>query len=70
MVEARQRDNWTHTSAILALTANINRDPKKTKVFQPDDFNPFVAQQRKHEADHVSLEEMKGLFTGKPLKKK
>ena len=32
---------------ILALIANVNRDPKKTRAFRPDDFNPFVEQRPK-----------------------
>ena len=44
MAEARQRDNWAHTSVTLALTANIHRDPKKAGRFKPDDFNPFAAK--------------------------
>lgn len=40
MSEARSKDNWTHTSALLTLLANANRDPKKTKPFKPSDFNP------------------------------
>ncbi len=45
MAEARQRDNWSHTSVTLALTANIHRDPKKAGRFKPDDFNPFATQE-------------------------
>jgi len=33
MAEARGRESWAHTSAILALIANVNRDPKKTRPF-------------------------------------
>ena len=42
MAEGRVKDNWLHTSAILALVANVNRDPKKTKLFKPSDFNPTL----------------------------
>jgi len=42
MSEARLKRQWERTSWILALTANVNRDPKKTRAFRPDDFNPFV----------------------------
>ena len=41
MAEARGRDNWTHTSTVLALTANVNRDPKRSRVWRPGDFNPY-----------------------------
>jgi len=45
MAEARTRDNWAHTSAMLAMIANAHRDPKKTKPFMPADFNPMEQQQ-------------------------
>ena len=41
MAEARGRANWAHTSTVLALLANANRDPKKTRAFRPSDFDPF-----------------------------
>jgi hypothetical protein len=41
MAEARGRANWAHTSTVLALLANVNRDPKRTRAFKPSDFNPF-----------------------------
>ena len=44
MAEARARDNWAHTSAVLALIANVNRDPKKTRPFKPADFDPYAAK--------------------------
>jgi hypothetical protein len=46
MAEARGRDNWAHTSALLALIANVNRDPRKTPAASPADFNPFEAKNR------------------------
>ncbi len=40
MAEARSREGWSRTSAVLAMTANCHRDPKKSKLFTPADFNP------------------------------
>jgi len=31
-------------SSLLALVANVNRDPKKTRAFRPADFNPYEAR--------------------------
>ena len=45
MAEARVRDRWAHTSAILAMIANAHRDPKKTRPFTPADFNPMEQRQ-------------------------
>ena len=42
MADARSKDNWHHTAAVLALLANAHRDPKKTGPFKPEDFNPFA----------------------------
>ena len=40
MAEGRDRARWRHTSALMALTANVNRDPKKGRPFEPADFDP------------------------------
>lgn len=47
MAEARAANEWAHTSAVLAMLANAHRDPKKTRVFTPSDFNPLEARRRK-----------------------
>ena len=47
MAEARACSEWAHTSAVLAMLANAHRDPKKTRVFAPSDFNPLEARKRK-----------------------
>lgn len=44
LAEARQRDQWNHTASVMALIANVNRDPKKGRPAKPDDFHPL----RKH----------------------
>jgi len=33
----------------MALTANINRDPKQSRPFKPSDFNPYSDRQREDE---------------------
>ena len=42
MAEARQRDEWSRTSSVMALVANTQRNPKKTRPFRPCDFDPFA----------------------------
>ena len=44
MAEERQRDHWSHTSLVLAVLANIHRDPKRAGRYTADDFNPFTAR--------------------------
>lgn len=46
-------DNWEYTSCILALLANVNRDPKKGKPFQPRDFNPYAKKPKR--VDDINL---------------
>lgn len=47
MAEGRGRQSWAHTSALLALIANVNRDPKKTRPFKPSDFDPYSAKDKR-----------------------
>lgn len=42
MGEAKSQQAWAHTSSVLAMLANLHRDPKKTRTYKPDDFNPHV----------------------------
>jgi len=40
MSEGHRKERWGHTASIMALLANINRDPKKHVPFSPADFMP------------------------------
>ena len=42
MAEARQRVNWDTAAALLAMTFNVNRDPKKSRPAKPADFHPLL----------------------------
>ncbi|MEX2388190.1 MAG: hypothetical protein WD534_09940 [Phycisphaeraceae bacterium] len=42
MAEAKSRDQWNHTAAVLALIANCHRDPKKTGPFKAEQFHPLA----------------------------
>jgi hypothetical protein len=46
MAEGRGKMEWGQTSCLMALVANILRDPKKGKISTPADFNPYF-QNRK-----------------------
>lgn len=46
MAQARQEDNWNHTAALMALLANVNRDPKRGRPFKPADFHPALPERR------------------------
>jgi hypothetical protein len=62
MAQARSRDNWAHTSAVLAMLANCNR--ARGPAFAPADFDPHK-QQAPRVADKEDLTFMKELFTGR-----
>jgi len=44
MAEAREKAAWNHTSALMALTFNMWRDPKKTRPREAADFHPYMAR--------------------------
>jgi hypothetical protein len=41
MAEECIRERWNHTSSLLAMLANANRDPKKGRALRPADFHPM-----------------------------
>ena len=59
MAEARMREDWRHTSSVMALIANSNRDPKKSRPLKPRDFDPFA---KSHQAVKVGVEILKEVF--------
>lgn len=62
MAEARGRDNWAHTSSVLAMLANVNRDPKKTPAFQPADFDPYRPRKPTRVDRKTGFELLKAVF--------
>lgn len=44
MAEGRQREQWSRLSALMALVANTQRDPKRTRALKPADFDPFARE--------------------------
>jgi len=51
MADGRRRSDWSRTSALMALIANTQRDPKKTRAFRPSDFDPFAREAPAAKAD-------------------
>ena len=64
MAQARQRSAWERTSWVLALIANVNRDPKRQpRAFRPADFDPYAKEhQRPAVATKRAFELMKQVF--------
>lgn len=46
MLDGKQRHDWSIASAVMAIVANINRDPKRSRRLNPSDFDPFAKRQR------------------------
>lgn len=64
MAEGRSRALWGHTSAILTILANAHRDPKRSKAYVPDDFNPHVRSKSDEVLPKVKITSLKDLFIG------
>lgn len=48
MSEARRREAWSHTASLLALTANVHRNPqKRPRPFSPAEFHPLLVPDRR-----------------------
>lgn len=65
MAEAVSRQRWAHTSAVLCVIANCHRDPKKTRLFTPADFDPH---RRRKDAPRVKvgIGVLKQVFVNRP----
>jgi hypothetical protein len=60
MAEARSCQAWNHTSALLAMLANVHRDGKKTRALKPADFHPH--RREKRVAGKVGIGVLKQVF--------
>ena len=61
MADARGKDNWNHTSSLLAMLFNINRDPKKQRAVSPEIFNPYITNKAKKDT-RMAFNFMKSLW--------
>jgi len=55
MAEGRGKFEWGQTSCMMALIANIMRDPKKSKALTPADFNPYNEKKKQDVVVPVSF---------------
>ena len=46
MAEGRSREGWNRTASVMALLANVNRDPKKHRPYGASDFHPYAPEDR------------------------
>lgn len=55
MAEARSRGDWQRTAALLALTANCHRDPRRHRPYRPEDFLTPTARRAEPTTDLTIL---------------
>jgi len=58
MGAGKSLSEWAHTSSHLALHANIHRNPRTSKRFTPDDFNPLTPRRRGRIGVSVSVAQL------------
>ncbi len=61
MADGRSREAWNHTSALLAMLANLHRDRKK-RPLQPADFHPYARAKSKGALPKAPITLLKTLF--------
>jgi len=58
MLDGRQRHDWSIASAVMAVMANIHRDPKRSRRFSSSDFDPFCKRTRPVKVDVSVLKDV------------
>jgi len=48
---------WSHTSTVLAMIANVNRDPHKHGPYKAEDFHPY-RQHTQHTGTPLTAENL------------
>lgn len=46
MQRGKLESDWWHTAQLLCMTANANRDPKKSRPYSPEEFHPLHRLQK------------------------
>lgn len=65
MADAAGRERWGHTTAVMCLIANVNRDPKKGRPFRPSDFDPYAKADAKRPATAEDLMMLRTALEGR-----
>ena len=61
MAEGRLKDEWARMSALLAMTANCHRDPRRRRPYTPSDFDPFA---KRPQPLRVTAKTLRDIFMG------
>lgn len=65
MAEGRSEANWGLLSHLLALLANVNRDPRRSAPLSPSDFDPHArAREKSAPTQRVNIKDIKDLLMG------
>jgi len=67
MAGARRKQEWSHTSALLAMLANCHRDPKKTRPYKPTDFQPRPTAPRSTSRPQADIGLLKQVFVDRRI---
>lgn len=64
MADGRQRSDWGRMSSLMALIANVNRDPKKKRQpYKPRDFDPWQGEDgKKNKPPQIDLSVLRTVF--------
>lgn len=62
MAEGRQRHDWSIASAFMALVANTQRDPKRSRPIKPSDLDPFARPRRAAPTPKVGVSVLRDVF--------
>lgn len=58
MLDGRQRHDWSIAASLMAVIANTHRDPKRSRLLKPSDFDPFAKRSRPVKVDVSVLKDV------------
>ncbi|MCC6902718.1 MAG: hypothetical protein IT377_27345 [Polyangiaceae bacterium] len=58
MLDGKQRHDWSIASSVMAVIANTNRDPKRSRALKASDVDPFAKHARPVMVDVSVLKEV------------
>jgi len=64
MARGRLREEWRHTSHLLATLMTINTPKNKVIKTQDMNFNPLQRQEKGEKPPKVDVKRLKGIFGG------
>lgn len=70
MALARRRDAWERAASLMALIANCNRDPRKSRPFNASQFMPFDPPARERRPAKEGFRALKAMFNKRGKEKK